>query len=334
MSGEQDRVRKNLAFLAGHGFDGLRIIYDVNWSSGLAVHGTPAALAEFLQCAYGEFGLRTKVTVLGGGSTAPMGLAAEVAFVASAHPAAVLLLEAVNERNCSRDDAIACAKILRGAGVPVSVGRGNQGLDDITTAGNEAGTNVDSVHIERDGDWPRWMRQCWDFHALHRGSDNGEPMGPGSSVVATDDPFVLATLRAGGIICGAELYCHHTGDGVYGYTYPGPTGTRFGNLYDRPNADAQFAAVRNADKPLFLGISNWAHYNTKLPLEVIGHVEKQYGARREKDFVHILTDTSGPIGFRENEPVESYACHDPSTGEVVDQRTANLRSYVLVGRLR
>lgn len=336
MNGEQARVRQNLAFIAAHGYDGIRILYDVNWSSGLAVHGTPTALAEFLSCARGEFGLRTKITVLGGGAANPVRLGEGVASVAFEHRDGVLQLEAVNEGNSSRADAIATAKaLLHAGGIPVSVGRGDQGLDQIIADGNSAGTTVDSVHIERSGDWPRWIRQCWDFHALGRASDNGEPMGPGSSGVSCDDPFILATLRAGAIICGAGNFCLHTGSGIYGYTYGGPTGTRYANLWEHPNADAIFSAVRNADKPLSLGMENWSRYNTRLPLEVnVGRVEKQYGARSGKNFAHILTDTSRVIGFRENEPVESYACHDPSTGEAVEPRTANLRAYVLVGTLR
>lgn len=331
---ERDRVKANLQFVADMGFDGVRILYDVNWNSGLAVHGTPVGLAELLNYGRLELGLRFKITVTGGSTTDVLRLASEVRYVAQAYPDAVLLLEAVNEGNTTRDDAIAMARILRESGVPTSVGRGNQGLEDLVACGMDAGTNVDSYHIERSGEWDRWIRQGWDFHGLTKGSDNGEPMGPGSSAVSTEDTFILACLRAGGIINGAGLYCHHTGDGVFGYSYNGPTGWRYANLFDRPNAAAQFTAVRNASTPFYLGMENWHHYNKDLPVEIVGEgkVDKQQGCRAGKDFVQIHTNVKGVPQFKTNEPVEWFVLINPETGQVVDAN-AGLRAYVVIGKL-
>lgn len=329
---EPQRALDNVAWLRTKGYDGPRILYDVDWSSGLAVHGTPDGLSRFLDSARGNYGARTKITVTGGSSRDKLQLAREVRDVVRTRLDSVILLEAANEGNASRADAIEMAKILNDSGALVSVGLGDQGIETIISAGNEAGASVDSFHIERSGDAMRWIRQGWDHHSWSRATDRGEDMGPASSSVQTTDPFILATLRAGSIINGAGLYCLHTGDGVFGYSYAGPTGWRYANLYDRPNADTIYTAVRTADQSLYLGMENWAHANNNLPMEVnSGPIDKQQMARSGKDFVILLTDT-GNIDFAHREPIEWYVTYDPSTGVMVDHRSANLRAYVLVGR--
>lgn len=337
MRGDQKRVRENLKFLAQHKFDGARVLYYVDWPDGgnsKPTHGTPQALTELLDCAYNDYGLRLKVTVSGGGPANHQRLATDVAGVAVQHREKILLLEGVNERNCSREDAVAMGKILRNCGVPSSVGWGDEG-DQAVLMGNEAGTSVDILHLERGSVGSpefvrRLLRQCWDFHDLKRAADNGEPIGPNTSVAWCDDPFVLASMRAGGIICGAGAYCFHTGAGVYGIDYTHPQyGRRHANLWEIPNVDAMMVALRNVEKAIgHTGIENWHHDHASKWIEANGQREKQYGARVGKEFVQIVTDTLGRVGFTPLEPLKFHDCFNPATGEKYDPASGTLPAFI------
>lgn len=298
--------------------------------------GTPDGLDGLLRWVRSETGLRLKITVHGGGCPDPERAAREVAQVATANRDAVLMLEAVNEGNLPRDKAIACAGILTATGIPTAVGWGNQGIDDVKAVGNEAGTNVDVMHLERTDPSARRDRQCWDLHHFTRAIDNGEFAGPGSSVAQETSIFHLCMQRIGSILMGGESYCLHTGSGVYGVSYQGPTSWRYANLWDVPNFAAMCQALRTVDASIgHPGVGSWPiRTNTNIPLEVVsGQVDKQYYAQSSAgDVLGILTDTKGTLSFRQNQSMKWFELRHPETGAVVGA-DAGLNGYLVRGQL-
>lgn len=338
---EQQRVKDHAAWIADHGFDGVRVLYSVDWVQqpyGGRIRGSVAALREFLDCFYGEYGLRTKVTAQASANEpTPLVLGQEVVEAVQGREAAVLMLEGVNEQYAaSLDQAVMLAASLMASHVPVSVGWGTDDVHALKDITLRAGVNVLTKHLERTPPAQRRDRQCWDFHyAEPYAGDNGEPAGPASTVSSEADPFHLATQRYGGIIMGAGNYCFHTGSMVYGVRYDHPTaGPRYANIWDIPNVEAMVSALRGVDAVVqHTGVENWRTTNTQIPIEVVaGAVDKQYYALSPaKDVLGILTGTAGTLAFRENRPMESYALVDPSTGQEVG-RDAGLRAYAVRGR--
>jgi hypothetical protein len=350
----RDLVKENLAYLAAHGYDYARLLCQVNWNGQEIDPSWPGyeqELGALIDCAYDEFGLRIKPTLIGGGAGDVQALASQVRRVVSSRLHKIQMIEAVNEGNASTDDAVAIVHALQGLGLPIAVGLGDQGIETIKDAGDLAGGTVDILHTERGlgsssepgGPHARQVRQCWDFHLFARASENGEPPGPASSVATLDDPFQLATFRAASIICGAGAFCLHTGSGVYGKDYDSSAGRRYARLADMPNSDAIFRAVRVADSRLPKGIENWQTFNTNHLVAIdSGEVNKLYGTRNGGLFVEVCLGVTGPVVFRAAEAL-TVDVINPATGETIatwspeagqSARVDGLWAYLLVGHTR
>ncbi len=261
--GDAGLVQENAAYIQSFRHDYVRWLGCVNWSNDVnpewPEYETNAAdLIDFL---YDVCGLRSKITVTGGGSNAHLAARRLKPVIASGRQHKIQMIEAVNEQNDSASTAIWIAQYMRDLGVPVATGRGNTGITTIRDEGNAAGASLDCFHTERGlgaasepgGPHARQIRQGWDFKEFNRPVENGEPPGLTSSVATLDDPFQIAMNRATSIICGAGHYCDHSGHGVYGVDYSSAYGQRYARFVDAPNMSAQMAAVRNADAHLPLG---------------------------------------------------------------------------------
>lgn len=344
---ERERVGRNAQWMAARGVDATRAIYEVEWTKqpyGGLIRGSSSALADYLDWQWEDFGLRTKITAQAGAPSSRIGVIGdEILRAVESRKHTVLMLESTNEMYAAHTDAIALAKILMQSGLPTSVGWGtaglakrDDGLPNVREIGDEAGTSVDTIHLERTPPTGRRDRQCYDFSKLRRASDNGEFAGPGSSVASEESAFHMAVQRIGGILMGAGNYCIHTGDMVYGIGYQGPTGPRYANAWERPGIEAIYAAVRNVDNVIdHTGVENWTHTNNPIPVEVSsGQVDKQYFALSDAgDALALLTETSGVLSFKENKPMAWYALYNPVTGAEVPERSG-LPAYLLKGHLK
>ncbi len=337
---ERSRLGQNARWMADRGADGVRSIYEVDWTAqpyGGLIRGTAQALAEYLEFLWEDCGLRCKVTAQAGApSDRIKAIGDEILEAVEGREYAVMQLEGTNEQWASRADAIWLGRHLALSGIPTSVGWGTAPPAVVEAMSAEAWCPVETLHLERTNPASRRDRQCYDFAHLTRAGDNGEFAGHSSSVASETSPFHLALQREGGILMGAEHYCHHTGDMVYGVTFPGPTGQRYANIWEIPNIEAMCASIRNADQVLeHQGVANWTHTNNPIPLEVSsGQVEKQYySISSAKDVLGILTGTAGPLTFKENQPMATYELRHPETGAAVDPKTANLEGYIVRGKL-
>ena len=352
---KRELVKENLAFLASYSHDYIRILGQVDWAGEEIDPNWPTYdqdLGDLIDCAYDTYGLRTKVTVIGGGAPNPKACAEPVRrVIAAGRQQKAQLLEAVNEQNGSGADAVTIARVLGGLGVPVATGRGNAGISTIKDEGDLAHTSVDCFHTERGlgstdepgGAHARQVRQCWDFHHFNRASENGEPPGPASSVATLTDPYQLATFRAASIICGAGAFCLHTGSGVYGRDYLSSAGMRYARLADIPNIDAIMTAVRNADLRLPSGIENWPAFNVGHPVNHIqGEANKLFGCRHDRSFVEVLIGCDGIQTFQATVAVDVAVYHIATGGMVGEHhlsagqtfQQAGLWAYLLVGETR
>jgi hypothetical protein len=337
---EKQRVGDNARWMAEHGADAVRTLYEVDWTKqpyGGAIRGSTTALAEFLDWMWGDFGLRTKVTAYAGADGRRMDkIGDEIVGAVAGREEAVLLLEAVNEQYApSAEDAVRLARLLGRAGMPTAVGWGTAGPDAVRAVTGESGASVSVLHLERTAPAERRDRQCWDFARLPGACDCGEPAGPASSVASEGDPFHLAFQRIGAILMGAGSWCLHTGAMVYGVGYQGPTGYRHANVWEVPRIEEVASAVRNADNVIqHGGVENWPKTNNPIPLEVVsGGINKQYytisGAG---DVLGILTEPGDSLTFRENRLFREWRLFHSVTGERVEPDAA-LPGYVVRGTL-
>jgi hypothetical protein len=351
--GERDRVKRNWKFLRQYGIDFQRVLCHATggvWKDkGAEIDwhwpDFQDQLASMIDAAYDEHGLRTQLTAIGTtGTPDPVGLAHAIAEVVSARPNKILLLEAVNEGNASRADAVAMARVLATTGLLYAVGLGDQGRDEvIEPASNECAAPVGILHPERGGDVNRQERQCWDFHVMRRIRSNGEPPGTQSSVGTLDDPFDHGTMRAACRITGTAIYVHHSGHGVFGVPYPYGSGLRYANLDEAPGLPAQLAAVRGVDAYLPADVEEWSPFNNGQPVDTPGNnVDKLYGSRAGGRFAEVAIGAVGPLGLRAKEGPCQLRVLNAQTGQTVAERhfgqgeqltVDGLRHYIMLGSI-
>lgn len=328
--GDIARVEQWWDWFREHKFDTFRGLCQTNWSGeDFDVTNDPNLLADVIDAAY-ERGLRMKPTLIGGGCKDPIRLAETVRDVIAGRRHKVLFAEMVNENNVDRATAIQMARIVQQSGVLVSVGFGNQGNTFVKEANDEAGASVDVLHTERTlPDLARQVRQCWDFHVFPRLADCGEPPGPASSGQEMTDPYGIASLRLGSIVCGAGSVCLHTGTGVFGRAHTTNDGRfhRQDNIWEVPNIDAMTTAFMNAVSRLPLGVDNWTSFNVGFPVDVpAGNVNKIYGARWGQAFVEIVIGANGAVTLVGNGV--HFNVWNIATGAQVGTSDSNYRSTV------
>lgn len=278
---EQERLKQNLQFLAKHKFDYVRILGEVDWAGNDIDPAWPdyeKNLGEFLDYAYDHYGLRSEITIIGGGhESQAMALTQKIINVVKSRQEKILNFEMANEselRNISLDTMKSMAKLLKQNLSNIVAISSVEGIDHYMpgSSGTDKWTaNVKSVymnpgdlitvHLDRaygDGGW-RAVRQPWDFKDFSFPASSNEPIGPRSSVAEEVDPIRLSMLRAVGIINGVEAFVLHNGAGVAGKL--DPAHNRPANLWEVPGIDAIMNAVRKVDELIPQNVSGGQHWN-------------------------------------------------------------------------
>jgi hypothetical protein len=314
--GDEARVRQHLDLFRQYRFDYIRILAQVNWAGEEIDPAWPdyvSLLGRAIDLAYDDYGLRTQVTVIGGGARNPNDAAAKVVqAVTAGRQHKIFALEGTNEGNLAEAATVSMTRVLGQAGVPFGVGLGNQGIDTIKRATSAAGANVAFFHTERAGDEQRMVRQAYDFKEFSTAVTCNEPPGPGSSVTQLLDPFKVACLRLLACICGGGAFVFHCGSLVYGRAQTTSQGIfRPANLWEVPGFQDFLAMVRAADAGLPGDLPNWAHFNDGWtppnPTSIVSMkstVGKHYGARDygSRRWMSLPIDCAGgAIDFVANE---------------------------------
>ena len=206
--------------------------------------------------------------------------------------------------------------------------------------------DVATVHFDRDvsktdGHW-RPVRQPWEhqFSSLPVGSSN-EPIGPGSSVAAENDPVKLVAAALVTYVSGLPMYVYHSKAGIRGHEeladMPGVGG--FIHLKTVVPNDLASWTPKNAhwpDSPFRVyardaagkqvGDKRWPD----LP-DGTGAV-RVYGAIRDADFFVVAIGVKGTLTLEPRRGAE-FDVIDPMTGKVLQhQRLDAGRRFDLAGR--
>jgi hypothetical protein len=329
---ERDRIFAHLDWLRPKGFDYLRILGEVDWEGRSIEPSWPdyqQVLADFIDFAYKDCGLRTQVTIVGGRQYdqdtgarrfVPTELTKQVTDVVKERAHKVLLLEMANEwtrlDKVAMDDLIDMGKIaVEETDNLVALSCPSEKDEDDETSGHEgmknatakAGANAFTIHPKRTGTDDGWahVRQGYDFKNFDTAVYNNEPEGPQSSVESMDNPLQLASCRLLGVVCGGAGYVLHVGQGVTGVA--DPEHGRPENMWEVPNIDEIMRIVRQVDPLLPVGVENWKVVNNNRhdhPLPLPGDssfwyepkhedrapaVNKNYASYAGSQFVVMLT---------------------------------------------
>jgi hypothetical protein len=274
---ERDRMKELARWLAGKGFDYVRMLCLVNWPNGREIDPSQPQwgdydqiLREVVDFLYDECGMRVELTIDGKGTGNDLNhIAARVAdIIRDGRLHKVVNFEMVNEYDVGAGvdipRMVSMAHEVR-ARVPNLIALSSPGSWEDLLAEFRPPVNAFTVHIDRtprDLKW-RQVRQGYDFKNVGGWVSGNEPPGPGSSVATNDNPLQLAMMRALGVMCGGSAYVLHTGTGVFGDGVGHPVGgPRPPNFWEIDNIDAITSALRGIDALLPPGVENWRVANT------------------------------------------------------------------------
>lgn len=309
---EQNRVRENLSFLHDHKWDYIRILGQVNWEGNEIDEDWPDyqdILSSLVHTAYVDYGIRTELTIIGGGVRNPQALVDKI--IALQLGEVIQNYEIANEAFKNFPDYDLLIQLARHLFTNTTNLVASSSPNDLAeTDFLVSDLGFGTFHLDRtygDDNW-RAVRQPWDLKDYKFPCSHNEPIGPASSVNACNDPIQLAMLRVVGIMCGAGKFVLHNAAGVYGIA--DPARGRTANLWEMPNIDEVMRAVRNIDKYLPLDLCDWEQVNEswtsprRHPLNSNGRCNKNYGAWKEGNFICM------PCGVQDGFAVTAtYNCH-------------------------
>ena len=252
---DRERLRSDLASIADGEFNYIRILSMVGrhefWEGleiapvdfvtqdGRSIQAWPdywQQLADLIDIAFDDYGVRTEITIFADAELMPE-RDARIAHMdgvlscIAGREQKVILLEVANEawQNGFWGEAgIAQLREFGGylgdrTAVPVAL---SSPLDS-SIAGIEhlyvgSAADIATIHFERDngtieGGWLP-VRDCWRFAAAEGvpPASSNEPIGPGTSVASEDDPIKLVSAAAFAWIAGLPMYVYTARAGIKG----------------------------------------------------------------------------------------------------------------------
>lgn len=230
-----------------------------------------------------SYGLRTQITIFGGGGeskTERKRVTEIVARVVAARPEKVFAVEVANEApgtfpDGSESELRDLTKFLQSKIpnlVAVSAPSGDTCADQTVWYGGKVGSMV-TLHLRRgqSGDGGVWdpMTQPWRGAAFRcsmvaEAYSSNEPIGPQSSVRAESDPRRLASLALTTFLSGMGAHVLHTGTGVR--SLADPARNRPADFWEIPRIDEIVAGLRTVRSLLPPNLPNWARTGSQSPL--------------------------------------------------------------------
>lgn|SRR5678816_595007 len=369
---ERERIYAHLDWLSQFDIDYLRILGEVDWEGrSILPFGWPdyqQILADYIDYAYDECGIRTELTVVGGHYQ--QGHESLVSDVLQGRHHKIMHLEVCNEYErldkISRDNLVRVGKHLR-QNTPnlVALSTPNVNVDgsyeDMIHLTKEAGANMYSLHTRRSDHDNKWshVRQGYDLKNFPGPASNNEPQGPQSSVKTLDNPMQLAMARACGVVCNGAFYVLHVGQGVTGKA--DANHGRPENMWEVPNIDTIIKTVKQIEVALPDGIENWKCVNNgrddhpmPLPDDAFwegshdGAVNKNYACINGNKFVEVLLGVKsnsevGNVGvgkLRQDSVIKAIDGHDAriqtitstaGTDMSINGRKDTMAGYVICG---
>ena len=324
---------EHLAWFAAKGFDYVRILGEVDWEGRSIEPSWPdyvQVLREFVDMAYGQFGLRVEVTILGGRQYeegtgvrryVPVEVARTVATALEDRQHAVMLFEMANEWD--RLDKVSGADLIEMAAIVESLNAnlvalsnpGGDGYGQMRSATDVANASAYVIHPRRskhDHGWSH-VRQGYDFKDFDRAYSITNRRGRNRLWCRWIVRYSWRVRGRSGLSAAARGTCCISG--------PGCLASRFrrtcrpADVWDVPGIDAMVEAVRGVDVLLPSGVENWQVVNngrSTHPLPLHPHdgfwegdmpgpaVNKNYAAISGDQFVVMLigvksAGTTGPV---------------------------------------
>jgi len=275
LNGQRDRARAWAQWMKDRRIDYARLFGEVGgatWEDRTIDPADPryvGALREWLDMAWGEFGVRTHLTVFAGGTGRDPDMVVDRVLEAiDGRHDAIMLIEGANEAFQNFTDREQLRRLVRRirAAFPGLVATSSYPTPDATSADADIATEIE-WHSERqrgDADW-RQVRQPWDVRDFPLPTGNGEPPGPQSSEAELNDPVRIATLAAVGFLCGAPAFVVHTGAGVRSGGAADRARGRKADVWEYDNIDAIVEHARNVSSVLPPELPSWRRANGHWP---------------------------------------------------------------------
>lgn len=371
---DPDRLARNLAHLAAHGVDYVRILGMVgsaSWADRvIGPYGPnywPTVDALFARLA--RHGLRAHVTVFADAQVMMPSVADRVLFAglwgdkAETHAAQIQKIEPANEAEANGiEDMVELRRLARAIRAewsgPLALSSVTHGHWCEAYAGSVA--DIATVHHDRDtgkadGMW-RPVRQPWGYPSelgscqFPEAHANSEPIGPDSSVASDDDPLRIALGYATTFVAGGSAYVYHCGAGIRGGGASDLARGRKANIdeYNPAILDA-LQATKNLLPP---GLAGWRRINshwTDFPFAKAhaaverGDVMRFYLTTEGNRYVGVVLKVERAFTV-EARIAGTWTLHNPLDGSVVTSKTlaagepwtlpADLPGYLVIGETR
>jgi hypothetical protein len=344
---DRARLRSDLDFLSRCGFHYVRVLSMVGWYSAWEgkeiapvsfqnrnrqrVEAWPdywQQLGELVDIAYDEFGLRTQLTIFADAQLMPQKSSRidhmdRILGGLRGREHKVILLEVANEawqNGFAGPQGIADlrefgkylndrTKVLVALSAPENYA--NEGILEMY---RDSAADIATVHLSRDTRTPQggWLsvRDPWRVQFIDGipPVSSNEPIGPGSSVAAENDPIKLLCAASFAWMSGLPMYVYHSEAGVFGRSrfQDQPAIERVGRLLDMLPSD----------------LGNWRRFDgdtTDAPLRLLG--------QRAHGLPHMIACTKGdqlvalafgigdsPVQLGSGAPVQAQI-FDPATNQ-------------------
>jgi hypothetical protein len=352
---DRARLEQNLAFLADHGVDYVRVFAAVGpngWTDrtvdpreagwDAAITGTTDLIAAH--------GLRVEWTIFASIDTLPTVAnrrAVVDRFLAAirGHEAAVQHIELANEffaiyrvDNAIRELRELARHVVERTAVLVAISAPADLGDGAVALYRGSAAQVMTAHLDRNvsGEGRLWRpaRQARDPMLVWPGAwTSNEPIGPQSSVAADDDPTRLTMSAALTWLCNGAGYVLHTGAGVRGGGREDIARGRVANVWEVAHIEETLAGIAAVRKLLPADLPNWTFQNANrtfprhpfdtnplASLIVSGRLLRAFAATAgDGRFVVMPIVAEAPIPFTATFAMQ-FDVHDPLTGAVRESR--------------
>jgi len=355
---DKPKLEKNLAYLRDNGFDYIRalgVVGRLPWWEGRVIDWKwsdyDQVIAGLTDLAYDKYGLRVEWTLIGDGDqmipnkSDRYKLIDRFIAMSKNREHKIMHFEIANEGWQNGFEGESGYKqlgeltrymndktnILVAASAPSSLQFDGDVCKE-AEAYNPGNADLWTFHYDRyaaavDGFW-RHVRQPWE--SCDAFASNNEPMGPGSSVAKTTNPYYIVAAAMNSYISQVAMYVWHTESGVWGGTITEEEGKS--DLYQNPSG----SAFRTMKKLLPEGLAGWTRQNTYhnrhhpflvyadgnadriWPEGYSNGVVRAYGAVKGSDFVVL------PIGIKKFVKMEAqksmkFKVYDIITGDALKE---------------
>jgi hypothetical protein len=344
---DRARLERNLAFLAEHGVDAVRVLGTVGpgetWDDRSVDPAWPDyddVVTGLTDLAYDRYGLRVQWTIFGGVGHTPApdaraALVDRIRRLLEPRAAKVLFVEIANEGYQNGFDTPEGLAELRRLGeslaakspLLVALTAPQNGPDATVSAEDVyggAGVDVATLHHDRDisGDEGAWRpaRVPWTVIArrpiLPPILASNEPIGPGSSVAQDDDTARLVAAALVSWISGHAVYVFHAGPGVRGGGAADLELGRRANFFDDPATARHLDALAAAQALVPGDVANWSPLGPADPTHPFGGEDDVYCASRQAEFVCAVFVVGEPRALRAASSMRVRVV-DPATGSEI-----------------